>query len=235
MATICSSQGRLVRMRLTRLDECGVPVVSACSVVVTDGAVSVGVTPTYLDADEIEETNGNGDLCIVDRKPPQFKWDEIELVLCNIDPDAWNIITGQDLVLDDATPTANTVGFKQQANVPVSNFALEIWTKVTGAPCGDAEQLPYGYWLFPWITQGTVGEFSFENAGLTLTLNAITSGNSPWGVGPDTYLVRRDAATETPETLLTPGIGADDHMHFEVVTVAPPAAACGCVALPADA
>lgn len=233
MATVCSSQGRMVIMRLTRLDECGVPVVGACSVVVTEGAVSVGVTPTYLDADEIEQTNGAGELCISDRIAPQFKWNEMAIVLCNIDPDAFNIITGNPLVLDDATPTANTVGFRQEASLPDSNFALEVWIKVSGAPCGDAEQIPWGYWLFPWITQGTLGEWTFENAALTLTLNAISHGDSPWGVGPDTYLVRRDAVSDTPETLLTP-IGANTHMHFEVVTVAPPTAVCGCTALPAD-
>jgi len=233
MPTICTSQGRLVRMRLTRLDECGAPVVGACSTVTTGGAVSVGVEPTYRDADEIEEVNGAGELCVVDRIAPQFKWDELEIVLCNIDPDAWNIITGGALVLDDTAVTPQTVGFRQQAGLPASNFALEIWTKVTGQACAAGE-VQSGYWLFPWIAQGTVGEFEFANAALTLTLNAISSGNSPWGVGPDTYTVRADATTGTPEQLRT-AIGADDHLHFEVVTVPPPEAVCGCVALPADA
>lgn len=230
MPTICSSQGRLVRMRLTRLDACGAPVTGACSVVTTDGAVSVGVSPVYRDADEIEEVNGAGELCISDRIPPQFKWDETEIILCNIDPDAWNIITGNPLVLDEAV-APNTVGFRQEANVAVANFALEIWTKVTGAACDAADEIPYGYWLFPWVTQGTVGDWTFENAGLTLTLNAITSANSPWGQGPATYLVRRDAVTDAEEVLLT-AIGANTHMHYERVTVAPPDAVCGCVALP---
>lgn len=231
MPTICTSQGRMVRVRLTRLDACGNPVEGACSVVTTDGAVSVGVTPTYLDADEIEQVNGAGELCISDRIPPQFKWDELAIVLCNIDPDAWNIITGQALVLDDTAPTPNTVGFRQQANVPVANFALEVWMKVTGAACTDPDEQPFGYWLFPWVTQGTVGEFTFENAALTLTLDAISSGDSPWGTGPDSYLVRRDATAGTLESLLT-AIGPEDHMHFERVTAPPPDAVCGCTALP---
>lgn len=231
MPTICTSQGRLVRMRLTRLDACGAPVTGACSVVTTNGAVSVGVSPVYRDADEIEEVNGAGELCISDRIAPQFKWDETEIVLCNIDPDAWNIITGNALVLDDATPTPNTVGFRQQGALPASNFALEVWMKVTGVACGDPDEIPFGYWLFPWVTQGTVGDWSFENAGLTLTLNAITSSDSPWGTGPATYLVRRDAATSTLEPLLT-AIGPDDHMHYERTTAPPPDAVCGCVALP---
>lgn len=221
-------------MRLTRLDACGVPVVGAASVVTTSGFVSVGVTPVYRDPDEIEIVNANAELCITDRTCPQFKWLELEIEFCSIDPDAWNIITGDALVLNDATPTPEAVGFRLSGNdLCTANFALEIWTNVTGVPCTDPAEKPYGYFLFPFVGQGTVGEWTFENDGLTLTLSAITFAGSGWGVGPDTYLVRRDAVSGTPEVLLTP-IGATDHMHFEQVTVAPPAAACGATALPAD-
>lgn len=231
--TVCSTLARGARMRLTRLDECGVPVVGAASVVTTSGFVSVGVTPVYRDADEIEVTNANAELCITDRTCPQFKWDELEIVFCNIDPDAWNIITGDALVLNDAV-VPEAVGFRQSGNdLCTSSFALEIWSKVTGAPCTDPTEAPYGYFLFPFVVQGTVGEWTFENEGLTLTLSAVTKAGSGWGIGPDTYLVRRDAVSGTPEQILTP-IGPDDHMHFEQVTVAPPAAACGATALPAD-
>lgn len=234
MATICSAFARGTRMRLTRLDSCGVPVVGACSVVTTSGFVSVGVSPVYLDPTEIEIVNANGDLCISDQTCPQFKWDALEMVFCNVDPDVWNIITGDALVLNDNTPTADTVGFRQSGqDLCTANFALEIWTGKPGQPCTDPDEREYGYWLFPFVVQGTVGDFTFENEGLTLTLSARTSGGSGWGVGPDTFLVRRDAVTGTPETLLT-AIGPNDHMHHEVVTVAPPAAVCGCVALPAD-
>lgn len=219
-------------MRLTRLDECGVPVESACSVVTTSGFVSVGVTPVYRDPDEIEIVNANAELCISDRTCPQFKWLELEMEFCQIDPDAWNIITGDALVLNDDTPTPEAVGFRLSgADLCTANFALEIWANVTGAPCTDPDLKPYGYFLFPFVTQGTVGEFTFENDGITLTLSAITKAGSGWGTGPATYLVRRDAVSGTPEALLT-AIGPNDHMHFEQVTVAPPAAVCGCQALP---
>lgn len=232
--TICSTMARGARMRLTRLDACGVPVVGAASVVTTSGFVSVGVTPVYRDPDEIEIVNANAELCITDRTCPQFKWLGLEIEFCSIDPDAWNIITGDALVLNDAV-APEAVGFRLSGNdLCTANFALEIWANVTGVPCTDPAEKPYGYFLFPFVGQGTVGEWTFENDGLTLTLSAITFAGSGWGVGPDTYQVRRDAVSGTPETLLTP-IGATDHMHFEQVTVAPPAAACGATALPADA
>ena len=231
--TVCSAQARGARMRLTRLDACGIPVVGAASVVTTSGFVSVGVTPVYRDPDEIELVNANAELCVTDRTCPQFKWDELEIEFCNIDPDAWNIITGDALVLNDAV-VPEAVGFRQSGNdLCTANFALEVWTNVTGVACTDPTEKPYGYWLFPYVVQGTVGEWTFENDALTLTLSAITRAGSGWGVGPDTYLVRRDAVTGTPETLLTP-IGPNDHLHYEYTTAPPPAAVCGATALPAD-
>lgn len=229
--TICSTMARGARMRLTRLDACGNPVVGACSTVVTSGFVSVGVTPVYRDPDEIEVVNANAELCITDRTCPQFKWDELEMVFCNVDPDIWNIITGDALVLNDATPTPQAVGFRQSgADLCTANFALEIWSNITGQTCTVPANRAYGYWLFPFVGQGTVGEWSFENDGLQLTLNAITFAHSPWGTGPTSYLVRRDATSGVLEPLLTP-IGTNDHMHFEQVTAPPPAASCGCIAL----
>lgn len=230
--TICSTMARGSRMRLTRLDACGVPVVGAASVVTTSGFVSVGVTPVYRDPDEIELPNANGELCVTDRTCPQFKWNELEIVFCNIDPDAWNIITGDALVLNDAA-SPEAVGFRQSGqDLCTANFALEIWPNITGVPCTDPDEKPYGYFLFPFVGQGTVGDWTFENDALTLTLSAITFAGSGWGTGPASYTVRRDAVSGTPEVLLTP-IGANDHMHFEQVTVAPPAAVCGATALPA--
>lgn len=227
--TICSSMARGVRMRLTRLDSCGTPVEGACSTVVSSGFVSVGVSPVYRDPDEIEIVNANAELCIADRTCPQFKWNELEMVFCNVDPDIWNIVTGDALVLNDAT-IPEAVGFRQSGNdLCTANFALEIWSGVTGIPCTDPAEKPFGYWLFPFVGQGTVGDFTFENDGLQLTLNAITFDGSPWGVGPYPT-VRRDATTGTLEALLTP-IGEDDHMHFELVTAPPPDAACGCIPL----
>jgi hypothetical protein len=226
--TVCAALARGARMRLTRLDECGVPVEGDCSVVTTSGWTSVGVEPIYRDPEEIEEVNANGEICIFDRSCPQFKWNQLEIVFCNIDPDAWNIITGDDLVLNDAVEP-EAVGFRQSgADMCTANFALEIWMNVTGQACTTDGGRDYGYFLFPFITQGTVGEFSFENAGLTLTLSAVTKAGGGWGVGP--YDVRLDNLA-APAPLLTP-IGADDHMHYEVTAAPLPDAACGCTPLP---
>lgn len=224
MATKCVALARGRRMRLTRLDSCSEPVAGPTGQLVTSGYVSVGISPNYQDPEDIQQPNANGDLCIDDRSNAIFRWFDLTMVFCLVDPDAMNIITGNPLVVDDATPTPNTVGFRVDSGLTgTANFALEIWSGVTGQTCTTG-LTQYGYWLFPWVLQAQLGEWTVENGALTMTLTARTSGNSTWGVGP--YLVRDDAVTGTDEPLLT-AIGPNQQLHYETVTLAPPAAVCG--------
>lgn len=227
MATECVKLARASRMRLTRLDACGAPAPGPTGTLVSSGMINVDVAPNYLDPEEITQLNANGDLCIDDQGVPQLRWMDLTIVMCQIDPVAVNIITGNPLVVDDATPTANTTGFRINGELTgTANFALELWSGINGQPCTTTGARRYGYWLFPWVLQARIGEWSIANAALNLTFTARTSVGSGWGVGPDTYLVRGDATTGTPEQLLTP-IDDTDHVYFESVTVAPPAALCG--------
>lgn len=233
MATICVPLARGRRMRLTRLDACGAPDPGPTGTLVTDGFISVGHAPNYLDPEEITQLNANGDLCIDDQGNPQLRWVDLTILMCQVNPDAFNIITGNPLVVDDAV-APNTVGFRINGELTgTANFAMELWSGVTGQACDAEGNAQYGYWLLPFIVQARVGEWTVENAALTMTLTARTSTGSQWGVGPDTYLVRRDAVTDTPEQILT-AIDDNDHVHYETTTVAPPAAACAATVLAAD-
>lgn len=215
-------------MRLTRLDECGAPVFGPTSTLTTKGFVSVAMAPNYQDPEEITQTDANGDVCVDDQGNAVLRWIDLTILMCNIDPDAINIITGNPLVVNDATPTPEAVGFRiDTALTGTVNFGLELWSGKPGQTCG-ATGLEYGYWLFPYIVQARVGEWTVENAALTMTLTARTSGGSGWDVGP--YDVRADATLGTPEPLLT-AIGPTQHMHHEVVTIAPPTPVCGATAL----
>lgn len=230
--TQCVSLARGPRMRLTRLDSCGEPVPGPAGQLVTDGFINVDYTPNYLDPEEITQNNANGDLCIDDQGNPQLRWLDLSIVMCRVDPDAFNIITGNPLVLNDAL-TPESVGFRMNGELTgTANFALEVWSGVTGQTCSATGERQYGYWLLPFVVQARVGTWSVANAALTMTLTARTSTGSLWGTGPSGYLVRADAQTDTPEVLLT-AIDDTDHVHFEVVTVPPPAAACGAQVLAA--
>lgn len=229
MPTVCSTLARGKMMRLTRLDDCGAPVEGLLSTLVTKSYVSVTVTPNYLDAEEISQADADGDLCIDDRSDPALRWLDLSIIICTIDPDLINLITGDPLVLDDAV-APNTVGFRIDTGLTGSaNFALELWSGITGQACTVGGFTNYGYWLFPWVKDAQWGEWVIQNGALVLTFTARAVTDSPWGVGP--YNIRRDAVVPaTLEPLLT-AIGPDQPVHYQVTNAPLPTPACGAVPL----
>lgn len=229
MPVICSNQARGKMMRLTLLDECGAVVEGPASTLVSKAFVSITSTPNYLDAEEITQADANGDICIEDRSDPQLRWIDLSIIVCVTDPSMINLITGDPLVLDDAA-TPNTVGFRINAALTgTANFALEVWSGITGQACAVGGFTQYGYWLYPWVKDAQWGEWVHQNGALTLTFTARAVNESQWGVGP--YNIRRDAVTPaTLEPLLT-AIDDDDFVHFEVTSAPLPTPACGAVAL----
>lgn len=231
MANQCAGLARGRAMRLTRLDACGVPVEGPDSTIVTSGFAQVVTTPVYQDAEEIQVPNANGEMCIDDQADPALRWLSTAITLCQINPIAINILTGDPIVFNDATPTADSVGFRIDSAVTgTASFALELWSGMPGQACGVGGAEQFGYWLYPFVVQAQFGEWTLGNAGLTIDITARTSGGSGWGVGPYAD-VRRDAATEALEALLTP-ITETQHMHFELTTAPVPAASCEPTALP---
>jgi hypothetical protein len=231
MANLCAPHARGRAMRVTRLDECGVPVEGPNATMVSDGWVQVVETPVYQDAEEIVVLNANGQNCIDDQADPALRWVTLAIQLCNVNPLLINMLTGDPVVSDDATPTANTVGYRLDAAVTgTANFALEIWTGVPGQACGVGGTEQFGYWLYPYVVQAQWGERTFGNSGLTVDITARTQAGSGWGVGP--YNIRRDATTPaTLEPLITP-ISETQHLNFELTTAPVPPVSCEPTALP---
>lgn len=231
MANVCQGLARGRALRVTRLDGCGVPVEGPDSTMVTGGFVQVVTTPVYQDPEEIQVLNANGQECISDQADPALRWLTTAITLCNVNPLLINMLTGDPVVTNDATPTADTVGFRiDRAVTGTAAFALEIWSGVPGQACGVGETEGFGYWLYPFVVQGQFGEWTVGNSGLTIDITARTSDGSGWGVGP--YDIRRDATTPaTLEPLLTP-ITETQHMHFEVSSAPIPPVSCEPTALP---
>jgi hypothetical protein len=228
MPTVCVPLARGRRARLTLLDACSEPVEGAASTLVSNGLISVAHAPNYQDPEEIAVSNANGDLCIDDPGDANLRWIDLTIIMCEVNPSLFGMITGNPLVLDDAV-APNTTGFRiNKGTDGTGNFALELWSGVTGQACNAAGEAQYGYFLLPWVAKARVGEWTWGNVGLNMTLTARALFGSTWGVGP--YNVREDAVAGTPEPLLT-AIDDEDFMHFETVTLAPPEAACSPSAL----
>lgn len=232
MATECPSMSRGKMLRITRLNECGSVVEGPTSTLVMKAFVSGTFTPNYLDPEEITQADANGDLCVDDRSPVALRWIDISLNVCVWDPFFINMVTGDPLVVNDAAPTPDTVGWRIDQDLSGSaNFALELWSGITGQACDPDGNVNYGYWLFPWVKDAQWGEWTIGNSAILGTFTARAVAGGDWGVGP--YDVRRDATVPaTLEPLLT-AIGPTTLSHFEVTSAPLPTPGCGAVVLPA--
>lgn len=222
-------------MRVTKVDACGTVITggSSCKVV-TNGFVRVNRTVEYEDADEFIVKNANGDICVNERTADQIKWLNLEIEFCRVDPDLFNVTTGSPLVMDDSA-TPQSVGWRTREGViSTVNFALEVWTRISGTSACSGGTVQYGYALWPWVVQGTVGDLTFENGPISFTVNARTKAGSLWGVGP--YNIRQ-TITGTPGTpvKLISAINALDHEHIQITNQAPPTTACGCATVSVEA
>lgn len=232
MAVECPTMSRGKMLRVTKLNECGAVVEGPASTVTAKAFVTGTFTPNYADVQEIETLDANGDICVSDRSAAALRWIDIELNLCSWDPTLINLITGDPLVSDDATPTPNTVGFRIDTSLTgTANFGLEFWSGITGQACDPAGNPQYGYWLFPWVKDAQWGEWTIQNDAITATFTARAIPGGGWGVGPYDDVIRSTATPATLTPLLTP-IGATQVMHFQTTSAPLPTPACGATVLP---
>jgi len=217
------------RMRVTRLDGCGHPVYGTDTQSVTDGFVSVGFTAQTTEAEPVEITNANGDICARDPGNPKFNGYQLEITFCGVQPCIFEMLTGQPPVLD---ATGETVGFKMNTAIDTSAsaFALEVWAGVPGVQCatGTSGGGSFGYVLIPFVSSGVVGDFTIENAAVNFVVSgASTKDGNGWGIGP--YDVVPDAAGDADR--LPMPLDKDDHLYVVWTPIAPPEETDGCVAL----
>lgn len=225
------------RLRATRVGNCGLPIAGESSSIVTDGFVTVSLTRVMKDAEDLEQQNADGQVCVADRTAPELKWYEFSAEFCAVDPELLSFFTDDPVVLDYAQ---RPVGFRSSKRVKVNEgAAVEVWTGVGADDCEDtpdddaaleagANATRYGYFLLPWVKEATMGDFEIGSSVMTFTVSGITGVGTKWGRGP--YDVVPLDEINTPGRLLTP-MGKDQHLHFQSTTIAPPTAASGAQAL----
>lgn len=219
----CFAPVRGRRMRVTRTNQCGAPVYGDCAQVVSKGFTSVEFSPQTDEGEEIAVRNASGELCLSEPACQTMTGIEVTINFCQVDTDIFSIVTGEDPVVG---PNGQGIGFDIGDIACDIGSSLELWTGIkSDVACGQAGGLAqFGYLLLPWLSGGTVGDFTVEDAAVTFSLTATAKNGHGWGVGP--YLVQR-GADEQPGPLFTP-LPSNKFMRMIVVDVPPPEPVCGC-------
>lgn len=229
MVAVCFAPIRVPAVRVTALDSCGVVSTATCSSVASNGIITIEQTGEYNERQDFFTLNGDGLPCITDTSPPILKWINLVLTFCNVDPEMFSLMTGEPLVLDDsASPQA--IGFRtREGSVNTVNFAFESWSRISGSNNCAGGVLQFGYFLLPWVIEGTVGDLTLQNGVANFVVNARTRSSSLWANGPyNIRVIQSGPDVGEVRPLLTP-IAVGDHRHIQLTTLAPPANACGCV------
>lgn len=228
MPSECHSVVRAPAMRVTRLGPCGEILDSSCGMATSESFVDITLTKVYQERQDALQLNANGDICVDKPKAPILRWFEVTIQFCNVDPELFNIVSAEPLVLNDAEiPVA--VGWDTMPDSAASsNFALEFWVGTDDDDCVD-DELTYGYGLLPRVVQGTIGTITIGNQVINFTVNAITRGANQWGQGPYNVIINESGPNiGLPGPLLTPGIPAAAHKRFIWTQLPPPEGVCGC-------
>jgi hypothetical protein len=246
--SLCASFIGARLLRVTLVDACGRPVWGPLSQVVSKGFVSVEIAPEVESGESFKVKNAAGELCVNDRGQDSVSWYTLTIEFCAVDPDLFLMMNRTWKRVTDAS-RVTTTGWRQGERFSDTlGYSLELWPKVTGAGAGQACLLdagvvvdptlePGGYLLMPWVVALAPESVTFANAAVSFKQKGRTRPGSLWGVGP--YLVTRDVDGE-PSRLLdpidpgfdVPGLdflttGDPDHLHTEIITLAPPVAVCG--------
>lgn len=229
MASVCHAVVRAPAVRVTRLDECGTPVDSACSYATTSCFATLTLTKVMQDRQDALGINANGDICVDVPKAPILRWYEVVLTLQSVNPAFLNIVSNEPLVLNDAT-IPEAIGWDTIVGSNLAaNFALEFWTGTDDDECEDGDP-DYGYGLLPWLYQGTIGDITFENGLVTFTVTAISKPNPNWGTGPYSVIVNETGPNAGfPGPLYSP-IGSA-MKRFMWTSLQPPDGFCDCAEL----
>lgn len=223
MPSQCYAVMRVPGARATALGPCGEIL---GDYVTTESFVDIAVNPVRLDRQEAQVVNAGGKLCADNPTPPQLRWYDVTITFCKVDPELFNLISAEPLVLNDAA-VPEAVGFCSLTDSAASsNFMLEFWVGTDEEGC-DGTDVIYGYNIMR-LKQGVIGDVTFNNGAITFTVNAITARfGSNWGTGPYNVLVNESGANSGfPGPLLT-ALNPRAHKCFFWTKLPPPPGVCG--------
>lgn len=210
-------------VRITRVDDCGRPVVGPDNAFVSCCFASVEWAP---DIDEGEDLDfpAMGGSCAFLPACPTFRGYDITATFFEASPELIELLTGQPAYYGwDGEP----IGWDDCSLQCRGGFALELWARAAGEDlCPDdiepgVEEVSL-YMLTPWIASAFLGDLTISNEAVEFTVQGHTRAPTRWGCGP--WEVQAQDADNTPGPLLNP-IGSDCHRRSFITTI--PAPECG--------
>jgi hypothetical protein len=119
---LCAKPLQGETIRVTRLDECGNPEYGECAYAVSDGYVSITLTPNAEEGERFLQRNARGRAIVNQRSAPSLNWYDVEIVFQEVDPELFTIVTGLSPYEDDE---GNVIGFAvTESEFATANFAL---------------------------------------------------------------------------------------------------------------
>lgn len=182
MADVCLPQVQADRIRVALLDADGTTAPGASNLYVSDALTTLTATPVYTDADEIEEKNASGTVCVNFKGDDTFKRLDVTLTICTVDPYLHALLTGaQGDVLTDGT----AVGFAYPPIGPLTSngISIELWAKRINNGAVDPDY-PYAWWAMPRVKNLRLGDRTFENGAQASPFSGQALENPNWFDGP---------------------------------------------------
>jgi hypothetical protein len=175
-------KGRI--LRVTILNECGVPITGTAGGVIVSGFTQVASSAQYETGDEHIQKDADGNLCVNEKDPDILKRFELTIDLCSISPGlVANTVSPARLLTYSEPPTGTGFAFAEGA--ATTHWSLEVWQRVSGAGACTASGLPlYVYNAWPHMTNGKIGDYEIALAPSALQITAESKAVSPlWTVG----------------------------------------------------
>lgn len=175
-----SVQGAAIRV--TRLNANGTTATGASASYILNSFIRVSFTPEYEEGDEITEKTADGSVCVTYKAPDTLKRVNLELAICNPDPEFTELTSGGLLL----TSAGQSVGWAAPAtgvDATPNGVALDVWSYAV-ANGTRAGTNPYFRWVFPYVQLRPTGERVIENGLMANTFEGFGVGNSGYGDGP---------------------------------------------------
>lgn len=228
------------RLRVTKINSCGRPEAGPKGYLVTEGFSQIRFSPEMRAAQDQEQLNAGGKVCVKHRVPAELKWYNISLTMCDVDPELYTMMTGFPLILDH---NDEPIGYDDKSTVDDGyGVALETWTSGRGEDdcpvptddsifSGSSTGLSFGYFLIGGTEWQQEGDVTIENGVSTFGLTGRSVLMPAWGRGPWNVIAIDDDGT--PGRMLTPmaANGKDGHRRLFRTTIAPPEVTNGACAL----